>query len=287
MKNTIEIINLAEALPRQIVTADNVWTAEMMLVLDSHKVVDNPNNNIGQPYLLTEGRVIRIVSGQARMIANLQTFSLHSNMAVFLPPNSIIQYEEISPDFRLQAVSYKTSQAPLPFHRATAFVLDEVDFERIGCYFNIMLQVFRKRHYSIQTLNLLLMALTNDLHHTETLDNDDTYSPQNNRQEIIFNRFIDLVNEHGARERKIDFYAAQLSLSSNYLSAVIKARSGRSILDWVGQATIQQAKILLRHTDLMIYEVAYRLNFSEPTAFNRWFKQQLGLTPMQYRKNNY
>lgn len=285
MKNTIEIINLADALPRQTATADNVWTAEMMLVFDSHAVVGNPNDNIGQPYLLTEGRVIRIVGGRAKMIANLQTFSLHSNMAVFLPPNSIIQYEEISPDFRLQAVSYKTSQAPLPFHRATAFVLDEVDFERIGCYFNIMLQVFRKRHYSMQTLNLLLMALINDLHHTETLDNVDTSSSQYNRQEAIFNRFIDLVSEHGARERKIDFYAAQLSLSPNHLSAVVKACSGRTIMEWVGQATIQQAKILLRHTDLMIYEVAYRLNFSEPTAFNRWFKQQLGLTPMQYRKN--
>lgn len=285
MKSAIEIINLAEALPRQIFTADNVWTAEMMLVLDSYAVVGKSNDIIGQPYLLTEGRVIRIVGGRARMTANLQTFSLHPNMALFLPPNSIIQYDEISPDFRLQAVSYKTSQGPLPFYRATLFVLDEVDFERIGCYFNIMLQVFRKRHYSMQTLNLLLMALVNDLHHTETLGNVDTSSLQNNRQEIIFNQFVDLVSEYGARERKIDFYATQLSLSPNHLSAVVKACSGRTIMEWVRQATIQQAKILLRHTDLMIYEVAYRLNFSEPTAFNRWFKQQLGVTPMQYRKN--
>lgn len=285
MKRDIEIINLAEALPRQTDTDNNVWTAEMMLVLDSHKVVDNPNNNIGQPYLLAEGRVIRIVSGRARMIANLQTFHLQLNMVVFLPPNSIIQYEEISPDFRLQAVSFKASQSPLPFNRATAVVMNEVDFERIGCYFNLMLQVFRKKHYSMQTLNLLLTALINDLHHMENFTNINIPTSKNIRRDIIFNQFIDLVNKYGVRERKVDFYATQLSLSPNHLSAVVKACSDRTIMEWVNQATILQAKILLRHTDLMIYEVAYHLNFTEPTIFNRWFKQQIGITPMQYRKN--
>ena len=45
-------------------------------------------------------------------------------------------------------------------------------------------------------------------------------------------------------------------------------------------------KVLLKNSDMKIYEIAESLNFPEPTAFNRYFKKQTGLTPAAYRKNN-
>ncbi len=38
--------------------------------------------------------------------------------------------------------------------------------------------------------------------------------------------------------------------------------------------TILQAKILLKHSDLMVCEIALRLNFQESTAFVRFFKNK-------------
>lgn len=284
MKKKIEIINFTESLTTPPSTDENVWTTDMMVVLDSNKAVHNPQDSIGQPYLIIEGRLIRIISGNATLVANLQAIKLHSEMVVCLPPNTIIQYEQISNDFRLQSVSYKNIPTSLSFDKVTSFTLGDNDFERIGDYFHLLLQVVRKKHFSHQTINHLLMALFNDLHHIEITSKECNTSSQARNQENIFNRFIDLVNKFGATERRIDFYASQLLLSPNHLSTLIKSYSGQTVMDWVNRATLLQAKILLRHTNLMSYEIAYRLNFSEPTAFNRYFKQHTGITPMQYRK---
>ena len=57
------------------------------------------------------------------------------------------------------------------------------------------------------------------------------------------------------------------------------------MMQWLNQETLLQAKVLLRHSDLMIYEIADRLGFNEATAFNRYFKREAGMTPLEYRVN--
>ena len=65
---------------------------------------------------------------------------------------------------------------------------------------------------------------------------------------------------------------------------VVRQQSGLSVMDWLNRITTTEAKVLLKHSDLMIYEIDERLNFPEPTAFNRYFKKQVGVTPLQYRE---
>ena len=48
---------------------------------------------------------------------------------------------------------------------------------------------------------------------------------------------------------------------------------------------VQEAKAVLKYTNASVSEIAYQLKFSEPAAFNRFFKKMTGETPMIYRKN--
>ncbi|MBR3726857.1 MAG: AraC family transcriptional regulator, partial [Prevotella sp.] len=45
-------------------------------------------------------------------------------------------------------------------------------------------------------------------------------------------------------------------------------------------------KVLLHTSNLLIYEIAERLHFTNPPAFNNFFKRETGLTPMEYRERN-
>ena len=47
---------------------------------------------------------------------------------------------------------------------------------------------------------------------------------------------------------------------------------------------IECPEICLRNTEMLIYEISDKLNFPEPTAFNRYFKKHTGETPASYRK---
>ena len=282
MSDEIRQIGINEFLELLPEKQENVMTHEVMLMMDSDVV--RPVVVIGQPYQLPEGRLLRIVSGSARLTINLRTTLLTAQSVCILPPDAIIQYEEVSDDYRIQGFSYTSMPAALAFERVTVLHLSETDFQRMGDYLQLMRQVLHKESYSLRTIQLLQMALLNDLHHIQSIEAEQQAHVQPSRQEEVFNRFIDLVNQHGSRERNIRFYAERLLLSPNRLSTIIKDYSGQTVMQWLNQKTLLQAKVLLRHSDLMIYEIADRLGFAEPTAFNRYFKREVGMTPLEYKK---
>ena len=77
------------------------------------------------------------------------------------------------------------------------------------------------------------------------------------------------------------FYAERLSLTPHYLSALIKEVSSRNAMEWVNQASIQQAKLLLMQGQTA-QQVADALDFPSPQYFSRFFKRETGQTPGQY-----
>ena len=52
---------------------------------------------------------------------------------------------------------------------------------------------------------------------------------------------------------------------------------------WINRAVVLRAKVLLHTSGLLTYEIAERLNFSTPPAFNNFFKRETGLTPKEDR----
>lgn len=122
------------------------------------------------------------------------------------------------------------------------------------------------------------------------------YSPINegNRNSQIvrsFKQFLDkefkkILSDSQARRRlRVKDFANALNLHPNYLSSVISTKTGKTINEWLANRTILAAKTLLRNQAMSGKEVAYKLGFSEPTHFNRFFKQHTKTTPSQFRKN--
>ena len=79
--------------------------------------------------------------------------------------------------------------------------------------------------------------------------------------------------------------AQQLQLHPNYLNSVIKSKTGKTVHEWISGRTLSAAKSLLKNTSLSAKEISYRLGFSEPTHFSRFFKKQTSQSPGQYRKS--
>jgi AraC-like DNA-binding protein len=52
---------------------------------------------------------------------------------------------------------------------------------------------------------------------------------------------------------------------------------------WINRAVVLRAKVLLHTSGLLTYEIAERLHFANPPAFNNFFKRETGLTPNEYR----
>lgn len=83
--------------------------------------------------------------------------------------------------------------------------------------------------------------------------------------------FLELVNKYAARERSITFYADRLFLTPRYLSTLVRQASGRTVMDWVNEAVMQEAKLMLRHTDKLVYQIADELNFPNASFLQQVF----------------
>lgn len=80
----------------------------------------------------------------------------------------------------------------------------------------------------------------------------------------------------------VDWIAAELSVTSRYLSDSLKSETGKTALELIHLHLIDEAKELLLQPNNSISEVAYQLGFEYPQYFSRLFKKKVGLSPTEY-----
>lgn len=94
-----------------------------------------------------------------------------------------------------------------------------------------------------------------------------------------------LSDSNSGRRLQVKDFANELHLHPNYLNSVIRSKTGKTINDWLATRTLAAAKVMLRNSSLSAKEIAYKLGFSEPTHFNRFFRIHANMTPGEFRKN--
>ena len=99
-------------------------------------------------------------------------------------------------------------------------------------------------------------------------------------------RAINYIREHYSENISLDMLAEQLEITPEYLSALFNKEVGINFSTFLKQFRISQAKRLLKGTDYKIYEVAAQVGYNDPKYFNRVFKEEIGVSPGDYRQNN-
>ena len=109
--------------------------------------------------------------------------------------------------------------------------------------------------------------------------------PTNNRREALFERFMQLLEEHHVSERNVAFYADHLFLTPKHVSKVILEVSGKTPTQWIDEYVVLEAKSLLKYSNLTIQEIADYLNFSTQSVFGKYFKHKTDLSPREYKES--
>ena len=104
-------------------------------------------------------------------------------------------------------------------------------------------------------------------------------------QQILLQKFIQLINNFYIEKRTIEDYAEMLNVTPNHLSQSIKSASGKNALSYINERLLTEAKSLIQFTDFDIAEISWQLNFSDPANFGKFFKKHTDQTPLEFRKS--
>lgn len=81
----------------------------------------------------------------------------------------------------------------------------------------------------------------------------------------------------------VAYFANQLHLSANYFGDLVKKETGKTAQEYIHSKLVDAAKQRVFDVTKSISEIAYELGFKYPQHFTRFFKQQVGSTPNEYR----
>jgi AraC family transcriptional regulator, transcriptional activator of pobA len=166
------------------------------------------------------------------------------------------------------------------------FKLNEVKFQEFAPHFEDVFLAYEKandgQHKIASVKFLALLYQLKEFTSAFAQWEEGFTSPQ----QILLQKFIQLVNNFYVEKRTIEDYALLLNVTPNHLSQSVKAASGKNALGYINDRLITEAKSLIQFTDFDMAEIAYQLNFSDPANFGKFFKKHTDHTPLEFRKHS-
>ncbi len=104
------------------------------------------------------------------------------------------------------------------------------------------------------------------------------------RAEHIYIEFMRLVEQEFYHERRVGWYARQLSITAKYLSETVKQVSHQTPNEWIDYYVVLELRTLLRSTTKSIKEITEMMHFPNQSFLGKYFKEHVGVSPSVFRK---
>lgn len=95
---------------------------------------------------------------------------------------------------------------------------------------------------------------------------------------------MDYIETHFDQDISMNEVAESVYLNPWYFSELFKEKTGITFTDFLTNVRLENAKKLLRTSNLKNFEIAEKVGFENASYFNAVFKKKVGLTPRTYRQ---
>ncbi len=109
------------------------------------------------------------------------------------------------------------------------------------------------------------------------------YTKVEAHQVDIIREYNFLVEQHFKIKHTVAEYASMLNKSPKTLANLFAKLSAKSPLQFIQERKLLEAKRLLRYTDKSVKEIAYEIGFEDLQSFGRFFKNNEGLSPSDFK----
>lgn len=235
--------------------------------------------------------------GHATLSINLQEYHLTENTQVSLLPGSILNLTDIDDDFLLSyacisgklflEITVRIEPSFFLFLKENpCYTLPSGHTKGVNGLMNAIEDIYNDREncFRLQIAKNITQSFLLDVY-DKTQRMFKNKSPKGiSRQEELFKHFIVLVQKYCSTHREVSFYAAEMFITSRYLSTITQNVTGITAKNIIDKRVILEIKLLLESDNISIQEISNKLYFPDQSFFGRYFKKHTGISPMMYRK---
>jgi AraC-like DNA-binding protein len=247
----------------------------------------------------SDGYIIGICTrGNAQVEVNLQVYEAGPDAMLLATPFHVLRIYNSSPDFLCRFLVF--SKAFLTENNANSHFLETFSYFKsasipviypdnadakmiLDIYLLMQQKLEREQHpYRMQIARSMLTTMLYEVQSVYEKQHTIIKGKQTRKQELNM-LFQDLVFQQYKEHRNVQYYADALFVSPKHLTETIKEVTGRTAGEWIDDAVILEAKVLLRNNDISIANVADDIHFPDQSTFGKYFKKHTGMSPSDYR----
>lgn len=260
-----------------------------------------------QPYMdssiyIKSTLFILVHSGNASMEINFKKHNIKGGQILLLAFGHFLKVTQVSSDFNFSSL-YITKQFIDQMY-STDMLYKKMQYA-IRTFKNPVLNLDSSAYSTITDRFKLIESINNDIlhiHRQEMILNAlriyfldlrniidkmfrDIPEEKTSRDELYFEEFLNLLFQHYKVAHQVDFYAEKIHITAHYLTKIVKRLTGQTVSDFISQLVYREAEQLLKQPKLSIQQIAMELNFSDQSAFGKFFKRNAGISPKEYRNS--
>ncbi|MCI4669597.1 MAG: AraC family transcriptional regulator [Bacteroidia bacterium] len=252
-----------------------------------------------KPFLITFYEIIFVTAGQGKFALNDEQIEVKAGTILLLPPNKWRQWVEMDKNFdgiylifeeEFISTFFNDALFLYRFHyfyntSSPSYVSAETgDLARFMASLNeIRLEIKSLKadsNHLLRALLYLLLIHINRLYERNFDIKGDFY------EDTLILKFRRLLEQNLKSKQRVSEYAQMLEVSQSHLNKLLKSYFGKSCSEIIKERLLIEVKKELLFTKKNLSEIAFELGFSEPSNFNRFFREMTGLTPKSYRLQN-
>lgn len=246
----------------------------------------------GEPHRTSFYQIIRITRGKTIQKVDFTPIEVSAGQILFIGKDQVMSFDvesEYNGEIILFTDEYyirnesdsrliKQIELLNPFTVNKPIIYDE----NIDSIWELMKKIYKPEddNYIPHILHHLLSSL---LIYSERInDNSGHFVTSQGYQTTL--QFSQAVEENYKNMRKVNEYVTYLGITSKALSKALKNTIGKSPKQYIDDRLLLEAKRLLVYSNKSVKEISFDLGFEEPTNFSKFFRELVGQSPNDFKK---
>ena len=162
-------------------------------------------------------------------------------------------------------------------------LLDAMETETMHSSFHALSDNIDER-FSTLTLKYQLASLLTELNRLYLSHFQVASSLKHQRYSSLVSEVCSYIEQNVENEISIEDLARHFAVSKTFLYNITREFLNLPLSDYISMVRINKAKSYLANTDYSIEIISQKVGYSSISSFSRFFKNNVGMSPLKYRK---